>query len=1030
MSLSSVSITRPVFTIVLSIVIIIFGAIGFSLLGVREYPSVDPPIITVSTSYTGANADIIESQITEPLEESINGIAGIKSITSVSKDGRSTITVEFDLEIDLEAAANDVRDKVSGAIRNLPPDIDAPSVTKADADASPIMFITIQSDERSLLDLSDIGVNVFKERLQTVSGISNIMVWGEKEYSMRLWLDPARLSAYGITPLEVRNALNRENVELPSGFVEGTSTELSIRTLGRLTTPQEFNNLVIKEEANRVIRLEDIGKAELGPLNEKTLLRFNGEPMVVNALVPQPGSNHIDIADGVYARLAQIEKDLPEDVKWGVSFDATRYIRASILEVQQTIGLAFLLVVSIIFIFLRDWRTTIIPVLVIPISLTGTFFILYLMDYSINVLTLLGIVLAIGLVVDDAIVVLENIYAKIEKGMQPLEAGFKGSQEIFFAVISTTIALVAVFMPILFLEGLTGRLFKEFGITIAAAVIISSFVALSLTPMLSSRILKKRKKQTWMYRVTEPFFEWLTKGYKRSLESFMKVRWVSMVIILLSFVGIYFIQDSLKQELAPLEDRSGGRFFATAPEGSSFEYMDEYVKKLIEVVEKETPELKGLVTVTSPGFGSSSSVNNAFARLVLVPPNERDISQSEIINRLNQKIKFITDARGSFTQEQTIGNRRARYPIQFVIQAATLDKIKAVLDEFKLEASKHPTFDFVDVNLKFTKPELIININREKANSLGVSIAEVAQTLQLGISGQRFGYFMMNGKQYQVVGQVKKEDRNDPFDIKSLFVKNNTGDLIQLDNLIDTREQSTPPQLYRFNRYVAATVSATLSPGYSIGDGINAMEEIADKVLDDSYSTALDGTSKDFVESSSSIIFAFLLALVLVYLVLSAQFESFRDPFIIMFTVPLALAGSLFSLWYFGETINVFSQIGIIMLIGLVTKNAILIVEFANQKKSGGLNKNAAVVEAAAMRFRAILMTALSTILGILPIALALGAGSESRVSMGIAVIGGMMFSTLLALYVIPAVYSYISGKTKRIVDIDEIHKKIEEVKV
>ncbi len=1030
MSLSSVSISRPVFTIVLSIVIIIFGAIGFNFLGVREYPSVDPPIITVSTSYTGANADIIESQITEPLEEAINGIAGIKTITSVSRDGRSTVTVEFELEIDLEAAANDVRDKVSGAVRNLPPDIDAPSVRKADADASPIIFITIQSDDRSLLELSDIGVNIFKERLQTVSGISNIMVWGEREYSMRLWMDPARLSAYSITPLEVRNALNRENVELPSGFVEGKSTELSIRTLGRLTTPEEFNNLIIREDANRVIRFRDIGRAELGALNEKTLLRYNGVPMVVNAIVPQPGSNHIDIADGVYKRLDQIQKDLPEDIKWGVSYDATKYIRESILEVQQTIGIAFILVVSIIFLFLRDWRTTVIPVLVIPISLTGTFFVLYLLDYSINVLTLLGIVLAIGLVVDDAIVVLENIYAKIEKGMQPIDAGFKGSQEIFFAVISTTISLVAVFMPILFLEGLTGRLFTEFGITIASAVIISSFVALSLTPMLSSRILKKRKRHTWLYRVTEPFFNWLTSGYKKSLEGFMRYRWVSFVVVVLSFVGIYYVQGVLKQELAPLEDRSGGRFFAAAPEGASFEYMDEYVDKLIQIVQEETPELKGLVTVTSPGFGSSSSVNTAFARLVLVPPSEREASQSEIIDRLNEKVKYLSDARGSFTQEQTIGNRRSRYPIQYVIQATSLDKLKGVLEDFKIAASEDPTFAFVDVNLKFTKPELIININREKANNLGVSVADVAQTLSLGVSGQRFGYFMMNGKQYQVVGQVTKEDRNDPLDIKSLFVKNRNGELIQLDNVIDTYEQSTPPQLFRFNRYVAATVSATLSPGYSIGDGIAAMDNIADGLLDETFSTSLDGTSKDFVDSSSSILFAFLLALVLVYLVLSAQFESFRDPLIIMFTVPLALCGSLLTLWYFGETINVFSQIGIIMLIGLVTKNAILIVEFANQKKAGGLNRSAAVIEAASMRFRAILMTALSTVLGILPIALALGAGSESRVSMGIAVIGGLLFSTLLTLYIIPAVYSFVSGRTKRIIDVDELNKRMKEMSV
>ncbi len=1015
MSLSTTSIERPVFTIVLSLLIILFGIIGFNFLGVREYPSVDPPLITVATGYQGANADIIESQITEPLEESINGIDGIRSMTSVSRDGRSTITVEFELEVDLETAANDVRDKVSRAVGNLPQDADPPQVSKADADANPIIFLNIQSKERSLLELSDIASTTFKERFQTIKGVSEVRVWGEKRYSMRLWMNPDRLAAYNLTPLDVRNALLRENIELPSGRVEGTNTELTIRTTGRLKTPEEFNELILKEEADRVVKFRDVGEAMLGPENERTLLRRNGIPMVGNAIIPQPGSNYVAIAEAFYERLEQIKKDLPADIETGIGFDITEYITESIEEVQQTITLAFLLVVCIIFLFLRDWRTTLIPVLVIPISLIGTFFVLYLLDYSINVLSLLGVVLAIGLVVDDAIVVLENIYTKIEKGMKPMEAGFSGSSEIFFAVISTTVALVAVFLPIVFLQGLTGRLFREFGVTIATAVIISSFVALTLTPMLSSRLLKKRAKQPWFYRISEPLFEAFSTGYRNSLISFMKVRWLAFPLMAVMFAGVYFLFQQIQQELAPLEDRSGARISASAPEGASYEFMDRFVMQMTDLIMNDLPELEGLITVTSPGFGASSSVNSAFARLLLVSPDQRSRSQQEIADDLAKKLATLPDARASISQEQTIGSRRGGNPVQFVVQAPNLNKLKEIIPIFLEEANQEAALDFVDVNLKFTKPEIVLQINREKAQNVGVSTQDIAQTLQLGLSGQRFGYFLMNGKQYQVIGQVQREDRNDPFDVRNLYVRNESGQMIQLDNLIYLEEQSTPPQLYRFNRYVAATFSATLSEGFSLAQGIAAMETVAGKVLDDSFSTSLTGASKDFVESSSSLLFAFILALLLVYLVLSAQFESFRDPLIIMFTVPLAVLGALLSLYLFDETINIFSQIGVIMLIGLVTKNAILIVEFANQRKAAGLSRFEAAIDASASRFRAILMTGLSTVLGILPIALALGAGSESRVSMGIAVIGGMIFASGLTLYLIPAIYSYLSEKDKTV---------------
>jgi len=989
-------------------------------LGVREYPSVDPPIITVSSNYVGASADVIESQITEPLEESINGIDGIRTLTSVSRDGRSTITVEFDLSVDLEAAANDVRDRVSRAISNLPPDADPPIVSKADADASPIIFLNIKSEQRSLLELTEIAERTFKESLQTIPGVSSIAVWGSKEYSMRLWMDPIRLAAFNLSPLDIRNALLRENLELPSGRIEGNTVELTVRTLSRLETPYDFNNLIIKEGEYGLVRFKDIGYAELAPLNERTILRRDGVPMVGNVIIPQPGSNHIEIVDEFYRRLEKIQKDLPPDIELGIGFDNTDFIRDSISEVEQTIYMAFVLVVLVIFFFLRDWRTTIIPVLVIPISLVGAFFIMYIADFSINVLTMLGLVLAIGLVVDDAIVVIENIYSKIEKGVSPLQAGLEGSSEIFFAIIATTVALATVFLPVIFLQGITGRLFREFGVVLAGSVIISSFVALTLTPMLSTRILKKREKNNWLYEVTEPFFKGLTDGYAGLLAAFLRVKWLAFVIIGVSGLLIYSIGSSLPSELAPLEDRSGMRLMVTAPEGSTFEFMEDYVKDMIDVIQEEVPETYALVTVTSPGFGASSSVNSAFARLRLVEPDERQRSQQEIANAIGKEMGKLTAARSFVIQDQSIGTQRGGLPVQYVIQAANIKKLREVLPDFMKKVNESAVFQFADLDLKFNKPELQISINREKARMLGVSAQDIAQTMQLSLSGNRFGYFIMNGKQYEVIGQLERSYRNQPLDLETLYVKNNAGVMVQLSNLVEVTEEINPPQLFRYNRYVSATVSANPVDGKTIGDGIQEMDRIASETLDETFSTSLAGASKDYEESSSSLVFAFLLALILIYLVLSAQFESFRDPLIIMFTVPLALAGAVLTLWFFDKTLNIFSQIGIIMLIGLVSKNGILIVEFANQRKALGLSRVEAIHSAAVARFRPILMTSLSTILGAVPIALALGAGSESRVAMGTAIIGGLTFATLLTLFVIPAMYAFISEKEKAVSNVDD----------
>ncbi|MGM0744505.1 efflux RND transporter permease subunit [Rhodohalobacter sp.] len=1028
MSLSSLSIRRPVLASVMSIVIVLFGVISFFYLGVREYPSVDPPIVTVSTSYVGANADVIESQITEPLEESVNGIAGIRTLTSTSRQGQSTITVEFDLEIDMEAAANDVRDRVSRAQRNLPPDAEPPTVRKADADASPIVFLNVNSDRRNLLELTSIAENIFKEQLQTIPGVSEIRIWGSRQYAMRLWMDPIKLAAYGVTPLDVQQALGRENVELPSGRIEGSSTELTVRTMGRLTSPEEFNNLIIREDDGRKVRFQDIGYAELGAQNERTVLKRNGVPMVGVVAIPQPGSNQLSIAEEFFVRVDRIERDLPEDIDIAVGFDTTEYIQESISEVQQTVFLALGLVIFVIFLFLRDFRTTFIPIIVIPIALIGSFFIMYVAGFSINVLTMLAIVLSIGLVVDDAIVVLENIYAKMEKGLPAIEAGILGSKEIFFAVVATSLALVSVFMPILFLGGTTGRLFREFGVVIAGAVIISSFVALTLTPMLATKILKNGAEKNRFYQATEPFFKKVNQLYKNSLESFMKRRWLAFVILAVAGVFIGVLYSNIPEELAPREDRGQIRMFATAPEGASFEYMDSYVDEMISTVQENVPELVAMNTVTSPGFGASGAINSAFSFLNIGEAENRDRSQQEIADQLTGLMSNLTGSQTFVSQPQSIGNRRGGLPVQYVLQAQTLEQLEDVIPEFLQEANQDPAFVFAEVDLKFNRPELQVEIDRNRARTLGVSVRDIAQTLQLSLSGSRFGFFIMDGKQYWVIGQMDRQYRNEPIDLKTIYVRSQDGSLLQLDNLVTVSERSSPPQLYRFNRFKSATVSAQLAPGYTIGEGIEAMDAISARILPESIITDLAGPSRDFAESAASLLFIFALALVLIYLVLAAQFESFRDPFIILFTVPLAIFGTLVSLWYFDQTLNIFSQIGVIMLIGLVAKNGILIVEFANQRQEQGMSIRDSIMDAAAVRFRPILMTSISTILGILPIAMAFGAGSESRSSMGIAVIGGLLIGSFLTLYIIPAIYSYFASEKSKAKEIEERAKEAEKL--
>ena len=1018
MNLSSTSINRPVLAIVMSLVIILFGGIGFSFLGVREYPSVDPPIITVRTAYTGANAAVIESQITEPLEKSINAVAGIRTISSSSNQGSSNITVEFNLGEDLEAAANDVRDKVAQAVRQLPVDIDAPPVvTKSDANSDAIISVTVQSDTKNELEVDDYVENVLAERLQTIPGVSTVQIWGQKKYAMRMWLDPSKLSSYKLTASDVQDALNKENVDLPGGKIEGNATELTVNTVGRLTDEESFNNLILKSDSNNVVRFKDVGYAVLGPEIEETNLKQNGVIMIGCGLVPQPGANYVEIADEFYKRLDQIKKDLPKDYKLFIPLDNTRFIKNSISEVKETLIIAIVLVILIIYLFFRDWLIAFRPLIDIPVSLIGVFFIMYCCGFSINVLTLLAVVLATGLVVDDGIVVTENIYKKVEKGMGPVEASHKGSKEIFFAIVSTSITLAAVFLPVVFLQGFVGRLFREFGIVLAGAVLISAFVSLSLTPMLNAHMLRKNTKKSKFYERTEPFFVGMEEGYSNSLKNFMRRKWVALIIIGASLALIYIVGINLQSELSPLEDRNLLRLSVTAPEGTSYEYTSDFMDKMGKLIEDSVPEKKLALTVTSPGFVGTGAVNSGVVRIALVDPDMRKRSQQQIADALSVAVKNYSEARVFIIQEQTISvglSARTSLPVQFVLQAQNFDKLKKAVPEFMKEAAKDPTFNGLDVNLKFNKPELNITIDREKAKNLDISVMDVAQTLQLSLSGVRFSYFTINGKQYQVIGQFDRANRDEPLDLKSIYVRNTAGKLIQLDNVVKVEENSSPPQLYHFNRYQAATVSAGLAPGKTVGDGINAMKKVAAKVLDESFTTALTGSSRDFAESSSNIIFAFLLALLLIYLVLSAQFESFIDPFVIMITVPLAIAGALISLWYFNQTLNIFSEIGMIMLVGLVTKNGILIVEFANQLQETGIQKKDAILQAAAARLRPILMTSIATALGALPIALALGAGARSRMSMGIVVIGGLMFSLVLTLFVIPAMYSYLSKPKKQ----------------
>ncbi|MEW7305238.1 efflux RND transporter permease subunit [Elizabethkingia anophelis] len=1024
MSISSLSIKKPVLAGVFSLLIVILGIVGWKQLGIREFPLTEPPVISVITFYPGASPDVIASKITRPMEESIAEASGIRTISSESREQVSVISIEFNREIDIENALNDVRDKVSKAKKQLPADVDPPIVQKASSADNLVAFLEVESDTKDIKEVSHIASTVIKDRVQSIPGINNVAIVGEHKYAMRLRFDPVKLAAYKLTPEDIRQALLRENVDLPSGRIDGNTSELSLRTLGRLTTVTDFEEMLIKQTGNSVIRLKDVGSAELGEMNERTaIINETGNLNLVGvgvAIQIQRGANAIEVVDEFYKRLEQLRKDIPSEYRLIVGFDFTQSVRESIKEVEETLFIAFGLVVIIIFLFLRDWRSTIIPVIAIPVSILSAFFIMYIAGFSINVLTLLGLVLAIGLVVDDAIVVLENIYKKIEEGMPPIQAAFKGSKEIYFAVISTTITLAAVFLPIVFMGGISGQLFKEFAIVVSGSVLISAFVALTLTPMLSAYFLKKKEGPGWFHRVTEPFFVRMNNGYARLLTTFMRFRWMAWIFLIITTVLIYFVGKKLPSELAPIEDRSNMNLIAVAPEGVSFDYMKKHMMEVGKYVNDSTDGLYQTYSMVAISFiPAPAPVNVAVQSIYLKDPKERKASIQDLYNQYGAA---SANFRGFLLfpyLPPTIGTRYGGgMPVQFVLQAQDLNTLTTALPKFLNAVRQSKKLMFADSDLKINKPEIKINIDRQKAALMGVSIEEVARTLQLSLSGLRYAYFLRNDRQYEVIGQMNRDLRNDITDLNSIYVRSNIGQLIPLNNLITTEEAVSPAAIYRYDQYTSATVSAAPAPGVSLAEGIEEIERIKKDVLGENFKTSLAGQSRDYRESQGNITFTLILALVIIYMILAAQFESLRDPLTIMLTVPMAVTGAILSLHWFGQSLNVFSQIGIITLVGLITKNGILIVEFANHLKDTGLSKYDAAIQAAEQRFRPILMTSLAMIFGALPIALT----ANSRQSLGIVIAGGLVFSGILTLFIIPAVYSYLSSNKRRkeVIEMDD----------
>ncbi len=1007
MVLSEISIKRPVLATVMSLLVLLVGLVTYDRLTVREYPKIDLPVVTVETTYPGASASIIETQITQIIEDSLSGIEGIDFMSSISRTESSQISVTFKIDRDPDNAAADVRDRVSRVTGQLPDDIDPPVVTKTEADAQPIIWLAFSSDRHGAMEMTEVADQRVRDQLQTVSGVANVMIFGERKYSMRIWLDPSRMAAYGVMPQDVEAALSAQNIEVPAGRIESRAREFTLLTKTDLNDVSEFENIIIRNDDGYPLRIKDVARVEIAPESDRAISRYKGESAVALGVVKQSTANPLDVSNGIREKIEKIRPTLPEGMVVEVAYDSSIFIDESIKSVYQTLAQAGVLVVLVLFFFLRNLRATLIPVVTIPLSLIGAFAMMYLMDFSINTLTLLALVLAIGLVVDDAIVMLENIYRHVENGLDPIQAAFKGAKEIGFAVLATTAVLVAVFVPVVFSEGRTGKLFTEFALTLAGAVVVSTFIALSLSPMMSSRLLKHEKRHGAAFNLIEGMLNGLTKGYRALLNKILRSRLLAVVIMLASFGGAGYYYTQLPQELAPYEDRGDILVFAMAPDGSSVNFIDGYSRQ-IEGIVSQVPEADRFFSIV--GFPAET---NAMTFVGLDRWEDRDRKQQDIAQELTPQLYGGITGLMSFAMNlPSLGQSFISRPIEFVVKYnGSYDDLKGIADQMMGKIMANKGFMQPDSDLKLNKPELQLDVKRDKLSEIGVDVATVGRTLESYMAGREVTRFKRNGEQYEVIVKVDNSERRDPSDLTDLYVRTPQGEMVQLSNLVSVTETVAPRELNHFDKVKAVKFQTQLAPGYSQGEALTYLENSLKEIAPDA-SFDFTGPSREFKNSSSTLMVTFVLAIIFVFLVLAAQFESFKNPLIIMLSVPPAIFGALFALKYSGGSFSVYSQIGLITLVGLVTKHGILIVEFANQLQDQGRELREAIIEAATLRLRPILMTTGATVLGAVPLAMALGAGAESRQQIGWVIVGGMTFGTLLTLFVIPTVYSYLGKRT------------------
>jgi multidrug efflux pump len=1006
MKISDLCIRRPVFATVLSLAVMLIGLVSYTRLPVREYPKIDEPVVTVDTTYRGASAEIIESQITKPLEDSLAGIEGVDVITSISRQENSQISVRFKLERNPDSAASDVRDRVSRVRNKLPLAIEEPVIAKVEADANPIIWIAFSSDVHSALEVTDVANRIVKPRLQTLPGAADVRVFGERKFAMRIWLDRDRLAAQNLTPQDVEDALRRQNVEVPAGRIESQSREFSVVAKTDLSEPAQFADIIVKQASGYPVRIGDLGRVEIGAASERSTVRFNGKAAVALGVIKQATANPLELSKALRAELPAIVTGLPKGMSARVAYDSSIFIDRSIDSVFTTIGEAIVLVLLIIFFFLRNFRATLIPLVTIPISLIGTFALMFMLGFTINTLTLLALVLAIGLVVDDAIVVLENIYRHIEEGMPRREAAFKGAQEIGFAVVAMTITLAAVYAPVAFMTGRTGKLFVEFALTLAGAVLVSGFVALTLSPMMCSILLKHEEKHGKAYVLVEQFLNWITSGYRRLLAALLERRWIVMLAFALVAVSSVFLLKALKSELAPVEDRGIILGVFLGPEGATLEYTDKYAKQLEGIFSKTNDVERFFVVSGNP------TVSQGISFVGLADWKERKRSAGEVVKELFPKFMGIPGVLAFPIMPPSLGQSPRERPVNFVVvTSASYQELQEMTGRILADVAKNPGITNVDTDLKLNKPELSVAVNRDKSSDTGVQIETVGRTLETMLGGRQVTRFKRDGEQYDVIVQVDNADRTTPSDIRDIFVRARDGSMIPLGNLVTVDETVSPRELNHFGQRRAVTITANLSPGYTMGEALKFMEAAAARSLPAGYAIDYAGQSREFKTSSASLALTFVLALAFIYLVLAAQFESFRDPFIIMLTVPLSMTGALLALLLSGGTLNVYSQIGLVTLVGLITKHGILIVEFANQLQEKGRDIRQAVIEASELRLRPILMTTGAMVLGAIPLALATGAGAESRQQIGWVIVGGLLLGTFFTLFVVPTVYSLLARR-------------------